>query len=592
MKQIYLANTDKNKNKSLQFQSVGVQSRLNKSNILQMKFIKLFFISVVLISLVWSCKFLDYNESASYSKEEIFYYQSRAKNVLTNIYSYLPNDFNSVDGAIRSSASDDAVDVWDMSDIQKFNDGSWNSTIILDNAWSNMYRAIRAANIFIDEATGLTFPEEKWNEGFDELMQAYNLYTYEARFLRAFFYFELIKRYNNVPLITTEITTEEANKVSPASFDDIVGFIVGECDTAAANLPDTYTTFISLETGRATKGAALALKARTLLYAASPLHNATNDKAKWIAAAKAAKEIIDSLASYYTPLEAYSTVVNNLRSIELIFERRQGDDRAFEEANTAVGFIGGNTGTCPTQNLVDSYEMKATGLGINDAGSGYVSADPYNGRDPRLAMTVLYNGSTWKTLPVETWNGGLNGPPKNNVTKTGYYLKKYLVESISLDPINMGTARHVWVIFRYAEVLLNYAEAMNEAYGPEVPGQSPLNNLTALDAVNIVRARTGVEMPAFPAGMDQSAFREKLRNERRVELAFEDHRFWDIRRWKIGPSTITIRGLDLTKNAVTSEITYTPKVVETRVWNDKMYLYPIPQNEYFINNNLGQNPGW
>ena len=158
-------------------------------------------------------------------------------------------------------------------------------------------------------------------------------------------------------------------------------------------------------------------------------------------------------------------------------------------------------------------------------------------------MTILYNGAEWKSPSapapkqyVQTYYGGLNGPPTANTTKTGYYIKKYMIEAISLGPTNFSTSIHYWVIFRYGEVLLNYAEAMNEAYGPEVPGPAPLDNLTALAAVNIVRARTGVAMPAFPAGMTQSAFRDKLRNERRVELAFEDHRFWDIRRWKIGDS--------------------------------------------------------
>jgi len=235
--------------------------------------------------------------------------------------------------------------------------------------------------------------------------------------------------------------------------------------------------------------------------------------------------------------------------------------------------------------------MKAARLVINEAGSGYNRADPYTGRYPSLAMTILYNGSKWKNITVETWYGGLNAPPTPNTTKTGYYLKKYLIESISLNPINPGTAIHYWVIFRYGEVLLNYAEAMNEAYGPEVTGPAPLNNLTALAAVNIVRARTGVVMPAFPTGMTQSAFRDKLRNERRVELAFEDHRFWDIRRWKIGDQTKNIYGVDIAKDA-SDVLTFTPKLVETRVWNDRMNLYPIPQTELFINKNLDQNPDW
>ena len=165
-------------------------------------------------------------------------------------------------------------------------------------------------------------------------------------------------------------------------------------------------------------------------------------------------------------------------------------------------------------------------------------------------------------------------------------------EGISLDPVNPGTSNHYWIIFRYGEILLNYAEAMNEAYGPEVNGTGPLSNLTARDAVDYIRSRPGVEMPDFPTGMTQSDFRTKLQRERMVELAFEDHRFWDIRRWKIGPSTTTIRGVDLTMNQATMVITYTPKVVETRVWEDKMYLYPIMQSELFINTNLVQNPGW
>jgi starch-binding outer membrane protein, SusD/RagB family len=557
-----------------------------------MKSIKLFFIFLILGSFIWSCNFLDYTESDQYDKKDIFFEYARVKTILTNVYSFLPTDFNSVDGAVRSSASDDAEHVWDVSNIQKFNDGSWNSLVILDDQWANMYSGIRSANVFLKESEGQTFPELQYNLDYKQTMEQFALYPYEARFLRAFFYFELIKRYRNVPLITSVLTQEEANKVSPSPFEDIVKFIVSECDAAAAKLPTTFAGFSSTsETGRATKGAALALKARTLLYAASPLHNTANDLTKWMNAANASKAIIDQLASTYTPLPAYTAIVNSLTSKELIFERREGTANAFEAANTAIGFTGGNTGTCPTQNLVDAYEMKANGLGINETGSGYVSATPYTGRDPRLAFTILFNGSIWKTpLVVETWYGGLNAPPKANATKTGYYLKKYLVESISLNPVNPTLGQHYWVIFRYAEVLLNYAEAMNEAYGPDVAGPAPLT-LTAREAVNIVRARTGVAMPNFPVGMTQSAFRVKLRNERRVELAFEDHRFWDIRRWKIGNTTKDIYGVEITKDPA-GVLNYTKKLVESRAWDDKMYLYPIPQAERFINDKLGQNPGW
>jgi hypothetical protein len=564
-----------------------------------LKYPKSLVAAIFLIPLLWSCHFLDYSEYDTNDENYMFSYISSAKSVLTNVYTYLPKDYNSVDGAMRSSATDDASHVWDDSDVQRFNNGGWSAASPLDDQWGRLYTAIKAANIFLDKASTLTFPEIKYSTTYTDLMKAYVLYPYEARFLRAMYFFELSKRYGNVPLDTVRLTPELVNNVKPNSYDEVVKFIVRECDSATVKLPVTFATFVSAETGRATKGAAMALKARTLLYAASPLNNPSNVAAKWIAAASASKALIDQLGATYTPLAAYNTTWNNLTSKELILETRQADDRAFEAANTAVGYNGGNTGTCPTQNLVDAYEMKTSGKGILEAGSGYDPANPYSStgataRDPRLDMTILRNGSIWKTpLVIQTYQGGLNAAPRPNTTKTGYYIKKHMVETIVIDPsLTVGTARHVWPLFRYTEVLLNYAEAMNEAYGPDGAGPAPLNNLTAVAAVNIVRARTGVAMPAFPTGMTQSAFRDKLRNERRVELAFEDHRFWDIRRWKIGPSTTTINGINLTKNPVTGVISYTPKLVETRIWDDKMYLYPIPQNEIFVNKNLVQNKGW
>jgi hypothetical protein len=607
MKQIYLSNTSKDKNKFMRFQSLPGQSGLKKLKILHMKSIKLFLIASVMTLMLWGCDFLNYKELDQYHEDYIFFYIDQAKAVLTSIYAYLPNDFAPIDGAMRESATDDAEHVWDVSDIQLTNDGSWNAIVTVDDQWSRMYTAIRAANVFLEDTKGKTFPEIQYNDNYVNLMKAFVVYPYEARFLRAFYFFELAKRYGSVPLDTTRLTAAEANNIIPASYDDVVKFIVRECDSAIAKLPVTYATptFVSGETGRATKGAAMALKARTLLYAASPLHNPTNDPAKWIAAATAAKNLIDQLGANYTPLPTYANAVNSIAAAakELILERRESAARSFESNNAPVGFYGGNTGTCPTQNLVDAYEMKTNGLGILEAGSGYDAANPYSTsgtsqRDPRLDMTILHNGSTGTSsgasATVYTYYGGINGPPTLNTTKTGYYIKKYIISSINLGPSSFTTAIHYWVIFRYGEVLLNYAEAMNEAYGPEVAGPAPLDNLTALAAVNIVRARQGVLMPAFPAGMTKAAFRTKLQNERRVELAFEDHRIWDIRRWKIGPSTTTIRGMDITRTAVgpPAVYSYATKTVETRVWDDKMYLFPIPQVELYKNHNLVQNPGW
>jgi hypothetical protein len=188
---------------------------------------------------------------------------------------------------------------------------------------------------------------------------------------------------------------------------------------------------------------------------------------------------------------------------------------------------------------------------------------------------------------VEIWYGGLDGMPKEYATETGYYLKKYVVESVNLDPSYTTTAKHLVVLFRYGEVLLNYAEAMNEAYGPS----SGFGNLgmTAYEAVELIRARAG--MPGFGAGMDKDGFRLELRNERRVELAFEDHRFWDIRRWKIGGQTTHIKGMEINRND-DGTFDFNVKTVETRQWNEKMNMYPIPRKEIYINSNLLQNTGW
>ncbi|HWK57159.1 MAG TPA: RagB/SusD family nutrient uptake outer membrane protein [Parapedobacter sp.] len=552
-----------------------------------MKYIKIIVICSILIPLFGGCnKPLDYSEASFYGEDAVLNSPSLYKALLTTIYAYLPTDFNSIDGAMRASASDDAVHVWDLSAIKRFNDGSWSALQPLDDQWGHLYTGIRSANLFLQKSEGQTFEDLRYNDGYREMMIQYDNYPNEARFLRAFFYFELIKRYGDVPLIKTPLTVQEANAVTRTPYYDVVDFIVSECDDIIPKLPTSYASLPGAETGRATKGAALALKARTLLYAASPLHNVSNDQTKWVAAATAAKEIIDM--QQYSLEGSYKNVVNNINSSELILETRQNFSNAFEVANFPVGYEGGNTGTCPTQNLVEAYEMQETGMDINEQESGFVAQNPYAGRDPRMYETILYNGATWKNLTIEVWPGGFNGPPQERATKTGYYLKKYLIESISLNPVNPTTQQHAWVVFRYGEVLLNYAEAMNEAFGPDVKGPGTLQ-MTASEAVNFIRWRAA--MPDFPAAMSQDAFRQKLRNERRVELAFEDSRFWDIRRWGIGNSTAEIYGVDVSRNN-SGQVSYTPKLVETRVWHDKMNLYPIAQNELYVNKALTQNPNW
>lgn len=241
---------------------------------------------------------------------------------------------------------------------------------------------------------------------------------------------------------------------------------------------------------------------------------------------------------------------------------------------------------------MDAFQ-KINGYDVSLSASGWVCDDPafdpaqpYANRDPRFYNTVLYDNAQFKGRPIEVFENGQDARPIDGATLTGYYLKKYVEESVDLSPTVNSTAYHHWILYRYAETLLNYAEAMNEAYGPNDPGSF---SLTALDALNQVRTRAN--MPAY-SDLSQNEFREALQRERRVELAFEGHRFWDIRRWKIGGNTQkAIHGVDIELNGA-GERVFTLKTVENRVWDDRMNLFPIPQQEVYINNELGQNPGW
>jgi hypothetical protein len=340
--------------------------------------------------------------------------------------------------------------------------------------------------------------------------------------------------------------------------------------------------------GRATKTAAMALKARLLLYFASPLHNTANDLSRWQNAADAAKTLMDLNkhallnSADYTNLWNYSVAATQYNK-EVIFATTALLTNSIESNNAPVGFNGALGRTNPTQNLVDAFEM-TNGKPITDPASGYNPANPYLNRDPRLNRFIIYNGSTFKTgtltRAVETFDGGLDNPASNpNSTKTGYYMRKFLSDAATYNIPSPATVRRPWVIFRYAEVLLNYAEALNEAVGA---------NTEVYNAINQVRVRAG--MPALPAGLSQSQMRDRIRNERRVELCFEDHRFFDVRRWMQGETIFNgpVRGMKITKSGAT--LTYTPFVVENRVFLPQNYLYPISLSELNVSPALGQNP--
>ena len=559
---------------------------------------KKIFSILCLAVLAAGCNFLDFDESSSdYSREDMYLTYSNIQKMLTNIYGYMPNkSIADVSDALRDCGSDDAEYANPDASVQRFVNGTWSALNTVDEKWSSMYGGIRSANEFLESIETVDLSMYKYDNKYQRWLEHLAYYPYQARVLRAYFFFELARRYGDIPMPLTMLTAEEANEIEKTPFDEVIDFIVRECSESAANLPDTYVGLLDDEIGRVTRGFALAVKTKALLYAASPLHNPSGDKSKWQKAAAAAKELMDLGIYRLDPAEK----ANNYTSPEVIFAILRSESESFELVNFPVRFTEGErryvAGNYPTQNLVDAFQT-LNGYDITLTANGWQTSDPdfdltkpYEGRDPRFARAVLANGMTFKGSTIETFVGGrdYSATRTDLGTPTGYYLRRYIQESTSFTPENKVTNKHQWIVYRYAEALLTYAEAMNEYMGNPTSTEGSLN-VSALDALNQVRANAG--MPAVDAS-SQAAFRDAVRREWRVEFAFEDHRFWDVRRWNIGQETQgRIDGVEITRNG--GAFNYRRTTVKTRTWNARQNLYPLPQSELFCNPNLNpQNTGW
>jgi len=550
---------------------------------------------IILFLLIFSgCNYLYFDESTGQPKDWYYEYFNNLKSLVTFGYVNIYQDFGVINGAMLDCGTDDAEYVYSNAQVQSLNNGSWSAFKTVDPRWTESYKAICSMNDFLATYDFKKLERFKYSQNYvDDLRQA-RYYPFEARILRVYHFFELAKRYGDIPMPLKVLTREEANTIGKTPFDDVISFIVKECNSVMDSLPVRWDApGFNGETGRFTKGAVMALKSRALLYAASPLFNQGNNIGKWIQAAQAANDLINTGFYSLEPINKniFNTIEANSKEIILTDRNPQSND--FEKNNFPIGYQGGASGNTPTQNLVDAYQT-ITGYDVTLNSNGWVSNDPlfdpkapYARRDPRFYQTVLYDNAQWKGRPIEVFRNGLDAPPITGASTTGYYLKKYVVESVNLSPAVNSTAFHHWIIYRYADILLSYAEAMNEAYGPTGLGGS--FTTTALAALNQIRTRA--QMPVY-AGLSKDQFREALKRERRVELAFEGHRFWDVRRWMIGESTQkNINGVSITKDGLGAK-TYTFTNVDSRVWDNKMNLFPIPQQETYINKNLAQNPGW
>ncbi|WP_448698335.1 RagB/SusD family nutrient uptake outer membrane protein [Mucilaginibacter sp. AW1-3] len=495
-----------------------------------------------------------------------------------------------------------------------FQTGSVSSLQIPDDAWVTTYANIRRVNVFLSHVATTPLSAALRSR-----------LTGEARFLRAWYYFILLKHYGGIPLVGDAIYTSEDNIPGKrATFDACVNYISSECDAAAGLLPLQQ---LGLDYGRITKGACLALKSRLLLYAASPLFNArpdadyldklgtlkgilsypSYDATRWNKAAQAALDVIN-LGQYslvdlpapagnpvgYTAGYGFDRVFVTRKNSEYILAVMAGNNRTLE-AIWDPPSRGGSGSAWPYQDLVDAFGTingKPITTDIKSASNpqGYDAANPYLNRDPRFNWSIYYNGAyrlnTSKTVTQGfTYTGySQDGEP---TTRTGYYVRKMLDDN-TIASATSSTTERCFPLIRYAEILLNYAEASNEA--------GDIN--TAYTQLKTVRARAGILPGAgnnygLATGLSKEDMRTVIQNERRVELSFEEHRYWDVRRWRIAENIANqpLHGVTILQAGAT--FTYTPNIIRTPVFTTpKWYLWPIPQGEVNKSTDLVQNPGW
>ena len=539
-----------------------------------------------------SCNgFLDREEDSFIDKTATFDSYNRTKQYLTYAYTLLPDGLNRFSReAMLASATDDAEFAIESAEIQQFNNGSWNALNNPDDVWNRYFSGISKCCTLLENTNHVNLDISRLDPDkqveYANSLKDIRMWRAEARLLRAYFHFELLKRYGPIPIVTSTLSINGNYENTPRpTMKEVVDFIAKECDIAADTLELTPWRNVNDAFGRATKGAALALKSRLLLYAASPLYvdfgdtneaNKPTDVALWKSAADAAKAVIDlnqyELASSYADL-----FKNDFQNKEYIFVRRYAANSDFEKSNFPVSF-GGKGGTNPSQNLVDDYEMlDGTPFDWNDPAK---AAQPFENRDARLGATILMNMAPFKGKKVATYPEGADATPNPNATKTGYYLRKFLNEDVNIQT-GGSSSGHVVPLFRLAEIYLNYAEALNEC--------DPTNPDIAL-YLNKVRNRAS--LPNVSA-LSQEQMRAVIQHERRVELAFEEHRSWDVRRWKIASSTLgaPLMGVQIERKPL-GGYTYMPVKVEQRVFQPKMYWYPIPQSEVLKLKQWKQNNGW
>ncbi|WP_109700446.1 RagB/SusD family nutrient uptake outer membrane protein [Chitinophaga deserti] len=566
-------------------------------------------------------KQLDLPQDGRITLGEVFNDYDYTRGYLNSCYGFVPGPH--VD---RSSFTDEAQDCDDLTANSRYR--AWYAGDVTASSyagqssdgqpWQRLFEGIRKTNVFLNgirDANIVASPEER------------NSWVAQAHTLRGLYYFQLIKRYGGVPIFDKPLPIGyDFSKDRRAKFSEVVAFIIKECDSALmvpVGRPGFNWDIYENQYGIMTRAVAYAVRSQAMLYAASPLWN--DGSYTWQQVATATGEALGQcLANGYTLFNEvpdaaiaqngyalYHFITSNdmrTRDKETILHTG-GQMAMWQNAGLPSTPSMSKSGPNPTQEMVDRYEMangEAPILGYSDAdrltpiinpASGYDPQNPYTGRDPRFYASIYYNGAVRNLdapagKKVETFVGGAEGinPDNRRFTRTGYYVRKFNNWKSKQNGNADGSVR----LIHLAELYLNFAEAANQAVGPDVKVTVGTFSMTAREAVNAVRARVG--MPAFPTGMSKETFDKKYRNERAVELAFEEHRFFDVRRWKtLAETDKFVTGMRITNN--NGVLSYQRFRFEDRSSNtDRFLMYPIDQNEADKIRELTgvnwQNPGW
>jgi len=567
------------------------------------------FLFIILFGLFNACSLLEPNKENLYDINDVKSIVTYAEGILLHAYLNLPvshNNFN------LSYASDDAVNNVPTSSVKTVVAGGWTSTSNPFDAWNTAYESIFYINTFMEEMNKIDW---YWKNPQTNALFAKKLRG-EAFALRAWNYFNLLQAHAGkgkngemlgVPIVDHVLGTSkpEDYQIPRSSFNDLIKFILNDCDSAIALLPvrwkDSGNTDADLAVGarntnRINGAVARLIKAKTLLYAASPAYS--DGTYTYQMAAEAAADLMNNNngLTNVTPANSIHTEYYNdpnvpnsgdLHPEVLWYSRRINSSNSWETSNYPPSLFGQGLSN-PTQDLVNAFPM-ADGTPAPE--SKINSSSPYTGRDPRLSKYIFYNGASFtrggNTITINTTDGSQDALGSTNIyaTKTGYYLRKFMnVSSVNLDPkVNSG-GLHFYTYARYTDALLIFAEAANEAVGPD----GTIGGFSARQVINAIRRRAGISSTAYVDGLSQAAMRDLIRNERRLELCFEEQRFWDLRRWKmLTEMKNPVNGVKVS----TDGTTFNYMEVEKRNYSDYQIYGPIPYYET-LKYGLIQNMGW